>query len=48
MINFKQLMRDKNYETIATQADTISLNFYYKNGFVEFQKKKRKIERPPR
>ena len=40
-------MKVRGHETIATQADTISLNFYYKNGFIELKKKSRKIERPP-
>lgn len=41
-------MRKRGHKTIATQADTISLNFYYKNGFIEFQKKSNKLERQPR
>lgn len=36
-------MNAKNYETIATQADIISLNFYYKNGFIDFERKNKTI-----
>lgn len=40
-------MRRQKFKTIATQADTISVNFYVKNGFVEFPKKSKKIEFQP-
>lgn len=41
-------MRARGHQTIATQADTISLNFYYKNGFIDFPRKNSKLERQPR
>lgn len=40
-------MRQKGFTTLVAQADTISLNFYYKNGFIEFEKKSKKLERQP-
>lgn len=27
-------MRDREFDVIVAHADTISLNFYYKNGFI--------------
>lgn len=41
-------MRERGHKTLATQADTISLNFYNKNGFIEFPKKSSKLDRQPR
>lgn len=37
----------REHLTIATQADVYSLNFYFKNGFTEFPKKNKKLERQP-
>ena len=36
-------MRKRGHKILATQADAISLNFYYKNGFLQFEKKVKKI-----
>jgi hypothetical protein len=48
MMNFKgidgdyvELMRKRKYELIAAQADIVSLNFYYKSGFIEFQTRRK-------
>lgn len=40
-------MRDREFDVIVAHADTISLNFYYKNGFIQFQKKNKKLDRQP-
>lgn len=36
-------MRENGHKIIATQADLTSLNFYYKNGFLEYERKNKKI-----
>lgn len=38
-----ELMKERKYETIVLFADTISLNFYLKNGFIEFKKKSKML-----
>jgi hypothetical protein len=40
-------MKNRNHEKIVLFADTVSLNFYLKNGFIEWKKKNKILERQP-